>query len=1418
LHKNTLPYLQKEHEYRSKNHMKVVQISFFVPLKRAIKSVLLGAILLLAGNKNCFSQIEPYRINIPNLPTKDLNTLHVIKAGTKLYFTSDGKFFSLDVVDGTSSQITPQENINFGPEIAVVGSKIILSSGEPIVYDINSLSFEILKETNSQYQSLPRYFFSHQNYGYFTADDGNGENLWRTDGSPDGTIKLSTDKFLGKVKYTPLGNSLLVMGKSSGTSNNKLYITDGTPENTSLLKDFSLDEEPGSFSIQYEDNYVETDASSVFVIVRASSSEIWYTDGTPENTKTLLTLDRTIAFTNQLEMYEGKLYYNKISYSPGLESYLMRYDFSTEISEEVESFPGKYLLEMHPSNSYLILNLDQDLWVTDGTSDGTTILKMDLTTVNRLENFFSLADGQLIIRGSSSLYGQELWITDGTPEGTSILKDIFPGTANGLPSYQDYDIQVFEDNILYFLADSPEVGFEFWKSDGSTDGTLLIADVNSSTLAEPLLLETADIGNYMVARISDIAESNTFLLDRSSTEFEKINDSNGNGITSLSFAETANAIFFQNIFTGDIHEMTPSGEESIVSPDELIGVQSISNLVVLNEQFIFNGSNSNGVRTFLSDRTPEGTIDLGLFFIQDYSKDFFEPLNDHEVVFSAADPANNDVYGTEPWKLNLISKEASLIKDINPGTGKSHPSNFHSVGDDVYFFAGDEYFFGHHKFLYKTDGTESGTTEVYNFEQGCGRKIFSAGSQAMLLVEDTYNEDNFSLWKTDGTAGSTSPIQSMGHFSGLETSLDPAIQADDYVAFLQSNNGQFTLKAINGSLEETVLLENSGYLKAYWRKDGFLFFINSMRKLFRTDGTAEGTVQIDDYFAKSEFSDLSGYGSFNDLIILNWRHNSQREIWAQPIFNPEIQVESNSTPVLNESYYEFSSVQYETKSVTNYVLSVKNTGLTNLHLSAGIIGANAEDFAINNLATGTKIGPDQQLILEISFTPHAIGPRLAILSLNSNDPNVPTLSIQLSGKGVKANQSIIFESLTNKTFGIEPFILSGLATSGLVVSFESSDESILSIEGNTATVLKSGKVDITANQPGNGNYEVATPVVQTLTIYKVSQTITFESLPTKTYGDAPFELFASANSSLDVTFSSSDPAVASVAGNVLTNLKAGSVTITATQAGNDNYYSATATQTLTINRAAQTISFEPPSYKTFGDPAFQLSASSSTGLPITFASSDPAVVSVEGNSASIVKAGTVTITASQAGTDNYNTASAEQTLTVAKASQTITFDDLPTLQSDDDPIELVAEATSGLPVAFQSLDKTIATMEGATLTITGSGITSITATQGGDENYLAAEDVVRTLVVEEVTGLNELAAQIKVYPNPTESFISIELPGSITQVSYALTLTTGQKVKEGRLTSQQGKVEIPFDGMWAGTYLLTLTNGELSSTWRIIKN
>ncbi|WP_416867599.1 MAG: T9SS type A sorting domain-containing protein [Imperialibacter sp.] len=500
---------------------------------------------------------------------------------------------------------------------------------------------------------------------------------------------------------------------------------------------------------------------------------------------------------------------------------------------------------------------------------------------------------------------------------------------------------------------------------------------------------------------------------------------------------------------------------------------------------------------------------------------------------------------------------------------------------------------------------------------------------------------------------------------------------------------------------------------------------------------------------------------------------------------------------------------------------------------------------------------------------------------------------------VSVLQSITFNPLPSKTLGEEAFTLTATASSGLAVAYTSSNQAVATISGNTVTITGIGETTITASQPGNINYEAATPVQQTLVINQATQTITFNPLPEKTYGDAPFELSATTSSGLDVTFSSSDAAVASVEGTTVTILKAGAVTITASQAGNDNYSSATATQTLTINKAAQaiafatlpaktfgdasfelsasttsgltvayasndatvakvegttvallkpgsatitasqsgnenylaaasaeqslvvnkagqTITFEPLAAKTFGDPVFEFSATSSIGLPVVFSSSDPAVVSVEGNSASIVKAGAVTITASQAGNDNYNAASAEQTLTIAKASQTITFDELPTLRSDDDPIELVAEASSGLPVAFQSEDETIAAIDGATLTITGSGTTSITATQGGDENYLAAAEITRALVVEEVTGLkNGLAGLLEVFPNPVQELLFIKHNADL-KGEFALTSISGEVISNGYL-DKAGSTAIRTSNLKDGIYLLTISNDGTKITYRIIK-
>lgn len=333
----------------------------------------------------------------------------------------------------------------------------------------------------------------------------------------------------------------------------------------------------------------------------------------------------------------------------------------------------------------------------------------------------------------------------------------------------------------------------------------------------------------------------------------------------------------------------------------------------------------------------------------------------------------------------------------------------------------------------------------------------------------------------------------------------------------------------------------------------------------------------------------------------------------------------------------------------------------------------------------------------------------------------------------KQNQTITFNTLTSKTFGDASFNLTATTNSGLPVSYTSSDPTVASISGSTVTILKAGTVNITASQAGNATYNAAQDVVQSLTISKANQTITFAPLPSKAVGDAPFNLTGSASSGLTVSYTSSNTAVATVSGNTITIMGVGSTTITASQAGNSNYNPATSVQqtlTVTTAKSNQTITFNTLAAKTFGDLPFNLTATASSGLVVSYTSSDPTTASISGSSVTILKAGTVTITAFQLGDAIFNAASSvAQSLTINKANQTITFNALPSKSVGDAPFNLTAVASSGLPVTYTSSNPEVATVVGSTVTIVGGGITSITAWQNGDLNYNAAVIVIQNLTV-----------------------------------------------------------------------------------------
>jgi hypothetical protein len=96
---------------------------------------------------------------------------------------------------------------------------------------------------------------------------------------------------------------------------------------------------------------------------------------------------------------------------------------------------------------------------------------------------------------------------------------------------------------------------------------------------------------------------------------------------------------------------------------------------------------------------------------------------------------------------------------------------------------------------------------------------------------------------------------------------------------------------------------------------------------------------------------------------------------------------------------------------------------------------------------------------------------------------------------------------------------------------------------------------------------------------------------------------------------------------------------------------------------------------------------------------------------------------------NYNTTTTNVSVTVNQATQTITFGALANKTTADAAFSLTATASSGLTVTYSSSNTAVATIVGSTVTIQGSGQTTITASQAGDGNYNAATSVDQTLTV-----------------------------------------------------------------------------------------
>jgi hypothetical protein len=336
-----------------------------------------------------------------------------------------------------------------------------------------------------------------------------------------------------------------------------------------------------------------------------------------------------------------------------------------------------------------------------------------------------------------------------------------------------------------------------------------------------------------------------------------------------------------------------------------------------------------------------------------------------------------------------------------------------------------------------------------------------------------------------------------------------------------------------------------------------------------------------------------------------------------------------------------------------------------------------------------------------------------------------------------APQSI---SITQKTFTLIPPV----SNSDGNWNFTSSNPNIASVVGSKVTFAAGGTVRIYATQGGTVNWRSASTSML-FTVLTIPPVIgTFGNISIMKDSVASINLVAPKSTSPGLwTYSSSNPAVASIDRNTVTPLAFGTTVITAKQAAVGDYAAATATMTLTVQGPIPTVgAFADTSANISLVPfvSFQPPTSTSTGA-WSFTSSDPTVALISGHIATLLKPGTTIITGTQAPTDLYASPTpVSMTLTVLGTPTMGSWADISKVVKDPDFTLVPPTSTSPGSWTYTSSNSLVADVVGDVVKVKGAGETTITATQNATPIYTTASANLTIRVFGAIPTIGTLAA------------------------------------------------------------------------------
>jgi len=527
------------------------------------------------------------------------------------------------------------------------------------------------------------------------------------------------------------------------------------------------------------------------------------------------------------------------------------------------------------------IGTENGLWKSDGTAAGTT--KIATVPVTRLV----AAGNRLFFAGRSATFGGELWTSDGTTSGTQLVADLVPGAESlfgtysamtafgggvlliggrgeivtsdgtagntrilltGAPPKASQSFAIVGSTI-FFPFDDGQHGRELWRSDGTTAGTRLVRDASDGDSSFSMLAA----GATRIYYYSSDREKRFELFESDGSEEgtravpPRTPDWRGSGISWQTLTTHGDTVFFAA-------ETRLEGNEPWIR--DAGGLRLLANIAA-------EASGSSHPVGFFAGRSHVFFSAMGRFWRTNGTEAGTEQLPPNAGGTALA-AVGDTLYFSRPraslWRTDE-TVGAVMIENFDPGYNIPVVRDVTEIGGRIYVRADA----GSGVNLYVTDGTAGGVSELHDEPLPpadlAGQAYFLDGREGILYTTSGTRESTRTVTRTDDRF--TSTWANLIPFNG-ELYLFGEHQLDD-----ESVLWKFSGTA--GHAEVVKRFPDASYIKhplaAATPKE--LFFTWQARsrpnQLWKTDGTAEGTVMVRE-FAQGTFGT-----TLTDLVSLGER-------------------------------------------------------------------------------------------------------------------------------------------------------------------------------------------------------------------------------------------------------------------------------------------------------------------------------------------------------------------------------------------------------------------------------------------------------------------------------------------------------------------------------------------------------------------